>query len=275
MSDWQRFELKRPTWFDATTHLGLATEQCASALARYLAAVADVAEYEPAQDRTLGRNVDRYLVRDVMTRRVVFVAADATFPEILDMLARHRISAVPVVDDELKVVGVVSESDLLARVVTGGDSRARIGDGQAARVQARRDAREETARELMNSPVVTAGADASVVHAARVAAAARVRLLPVVGESGVLLGVLTRSDLLRLFRRDDKEIRAHLIDLFARRFGIDASAVEVEVCDGVVTLSGEVDGQPLITSLVDAARATTGVVAVEDLLAFRVDDLYR
>ncbi len=254
MSDWQRFEFTRRARSDASTDRGPATEQCASALALYLAAVA---EGESVPAGSLPWNVDQYLVRDVMTRRVVFVADDAPFQEIIDMLARHRIRAVPVVDDEMKVVGVLTQSDLLARVVTGEDSR------------------DATARELMNSPVVTVGADVSLVHAARVGAAARVRLLPVVGESGILLGILTRSDLLRLFRRDDKEIRAHIIDTFVGRFGIDESLVEVEVCDGVVTLSGEVEGQPLITSMVDAARATDGVVAVEDLLAFRVDDRYR
>ena len=278
MSDWERFEISREARARATTNAGPTSERYDSALARYLAAVADGGDHESSDDVAwrdeLRWNIENNLVGDVMTRRVVSVAEDATFKDIVDTLATHRISAAPVVDAEQKVIGVVSASDLLAKVVAGGDPRTHIGHGHAERAQTRRKAQAETARELMNSPAVTTRAETSVVHAARAAAMAKVRRLPVVDADGALVGIVTRSDLLRVFLRNDKEIRAHLIEMFAAQFCIDTSAVNVEVHDGVVDLAGELEGRLLVNALVDAVRATTGVVSVHDHLAYRIDDKY-
>jgi CBS-domain-containing membrane protein len=276
MSEWQRFEAAREAQAEVTRRTGPTSERYSSALARYVAAVGDIAEHESGHRGTLSEelrwNIEQNLVRDVMTRRVVCVSEDATFKEIVDLLARHRISAVPVVDAELRVVGVVSESDLLATVVAGGDPRARIGAGHSARVQARRKSRAETAGELMNSPAVTTSPDTSVVHAARAAAMAYVRRLPVVDANATLVGIVARSDLLRVFLRDDEKIRAHLVGVLADQYCI--GTVTVDVHDGVVTLRGQVERRHLITALVDAVRATAGVVGVHDNLTYRVDDRY-
>jgi CBS domain-containing protein len=276
MSEWQRFEAAHEAQAEVARRAGPTSDRYSSALARYVAAVGDVAEHEAGHGSPLSEelrwNIEQNLVRDVMTRRVVCVSEDATFKEIVDLLARHRISAVPVVDAELRVVGVVSESDLLANVVAGGDPRARIGTGHSARVQARRKSRAETAGELMNSPAVTTSPDISVVHAARAAAMAYVRRLPVVDANGTLVGIVARSDLLRVFLRDDEKIRAHLVEVLADQFCIDT--VTVDVHDGVVTLLGQVERRLLITALVEAVRATAGVVGVHDNLTYRVDDRY-
>jgi CBS domain-containing protein len=200
------------------------------------------------------------------------VHEDASFKEIVDTLARHRVSAVPVVDAEEKVLGVVSESDLLAKVVAGGDPRARIRGGHGTKALTRRKAHGEVARELMSAPAVTTRAEASVVHAARAAAMAHVRRLPVVDAAGVLVGMVTRSDLLRVFLRDDEELRTHIVAVFAGQFCIDTSAVEVAVHDGVVILTGQVDRRALVAPLLDSVRTTAGVVDLHDNLIYRVDD---
>jgi CBS domain-containing protein len=262
--------------FSADAHTGPTTERYNSALERYLKAVAGADEHaSPAGAAVHGElywNIGNNLVSDVMTRAVISVSADTPFKEVVDTLSRNRISAVPVINAERRVLGIVSESDLLAKVVTGGDPRVRVKGGRSTRAYMRRKSHAETAAELMSSPVVTVRPDASIVHTAQTAAREHVRRLPVIDASGVLVGIVTRSDLLRIFRRGDEEIRAHLVDVVARQFCLDPAAVQLSVHDGVVTLSGEVERRLLIAPLLDAVRATAGVVGVHDELSYRVDD---
>jgi CBS domain-containing protein len=276
VSDRERFEATRESGAAAATHAGPTAERHQSALSRYLGAVGNLPEHEPRSDETLHDehrwNLENNLVRDVMTHDVICVTGDTPFKDIVDTLSRHRVSAVPVVDADQKVLGVVSESDLLAKVVTGGDPRARIQGGHSTRAQTRRKSHGEVAGELMSAPAVTVHGESSVVHAARVAAMARVRRLPVVDAHGSLVGIVTRSDLLRVFLRNDDEICTHIMAMFDSQFCIDTTAVDIAVHDGVVTLTGEVERRLVITPLVDAVRATAGVVGVHDNLTYRFDD---
>jgi CBS domain-containing protein len=278
MSDRESFDTSREAIAAAAAHTGATAERYESALARYLAAVGSPRAPEPRHDNSsrdeVYWNLENNLVRDVMTREVVSVTEDASFKQIVDTLSKHRVSAVPVVDAEEKVLGVVSESDLLAKVVSGGDPRARIRGGHSVNVHARRKSHGEVARELMSSPAVTIRAESSVVHAARAAAIAHVRRLPVVDAHGILVGIVTRSDLLRVFLRDDEAIHAHLEDMFAAQFCIDTSAVDITVHDGLVTLTGQVERPTLVAPLLDAVRSTAGVVGVHDNLTYRHDDTF-
>ena len=276
VSDRERFEAAQESGAAAATHTGQTAERHQSALRRYLGAVGNIPEYQPRSDETLRDeywwNLENNLVRDVMTHDVICVTEDTPFKDIVDTLSKHRVSAVPVVDADQKVLGVVSESDLLAKVLTGGDPRARIQGGPSTRVQTRRKSHGEIARELMSAPAVTIHGESSVVHAARVAAMARVRRLPVVDTHGGLVGIVTRSDLLRVFLRNDDEICTHVVAMFDSQFCIDTTLLDIAVNDGVVTLTGEVERRLLITPLVDAVRATAGVVGVHDNLTYRFDD---
>jgi CBS-domain-containing membrane protein len=136
--------------------------------------------------------------------------------------------------------------------------------GERTEPHPRRKADAETARDLMTAPVVTTGPDARVAHAARVAALQHVRRLPVVDSADKLVGIVTRSDLLRVFLRDDEAIRQHVVSLIRRQLFIDTSTIDVTVADGVVTLRGQLDSQAMFEPLVDTIRDTTGVVAVHD-----------
>lgn len=263
---------------DGNPRFGRAADRFQSALERYLAAVARDNEAPAPSGGVPDRgelywNIENNLVRDVMTRSVVSVGEETPFKEIVDVLATHRISAVPVVDAAGTVVGIVSESDLLAKVVADGGRGRPIREGHASRRGARRKAQAETAGELMSSPVVTVREDASVVHAARKAALEHVRRLPVVDSGGALVGIATRSDLLRVFLRGDEEIRTHLLEqVLAHQLLLDVSAIEVTVRAGIVTLTGQVERRIVIAPLLDAVRATAGVVAVRDQLTYRIDD---
>lgn len=281
MSERERFDTTKEALRQAPTRHGPTAERHHSALGRYMAAVAGTQPPGSDQSAASGEqplleelywNVENNLVSDVMTRDVVSVGEDTPFKDIVATLAEHRVSAVPVVDAANKVLGVVSESDLLAKVVTGGQPRAHIRGGRSTRVQTRRKSQAETARELMRSPAVTTRPEVSVVTAARAAAMAHVRRLPVIDHDGTLVGIVTRSDLLRVFLRDDEAVRQHLEQLFASQWCIDTSAVDIAVHDGVVTLTGEVERRTLIKPLDDAIRRTAGVVAVHNELTYRHDD---
>ena len=277
MSDHEKHTTTHSATTAAIAHAGPSAERYESALERYLAAVRNADERRSAEAAVahgdLYWHIENNVVADVMTRNVISVGEDAPFKEVVDTLVRNRISAVPVVDTDERVVGLVSESDLLAKVVTGGDPRARVKGSRSVRAETRRKARAETAGELMSAPAVTTRSNVPIVQAARAAALAHVRRLPVVDEYGALVGIVTRSDLLRVFRRGDSEIRVHIVeDILARQFCLDPSAIEVTVHDSVVTLAGRVERRLLIAPLLDAVRATAGVVGVHDQLTYRIDD---
>jgi CBS domain-containing protein len=136
-------------------------------------------------------------VRDVMTTTVVAVRERASYKEIVDDLVAYGVSAMPVLDAGNWVVGVVSEADLLPKAELAGDHlQARLFERRRRRT-ARKNG--DTARELMTSPAITIGPDASIAEAARLMEAERVKRLPVVNAQGRLVGIVARRDLLRTY----------------------------------------------------------------------------
>ncbi|MFI8228779.1 CBS domain-containing protein [Streptomyces sp. NPDC085900] len=205
-------------------------------------------------------------VRDVMRRSVAGVSRDAPFLDVARMLARRQTGAVPVVDETQRVIGVIAESDLLARAasITAGDH-----PGAFARMLRRhpRDAGAGvTAGMLMSAPALTVHSWTPVVEAARIASRSRIRQLFVTDHKGHLVGVVSRSELLHAMVRDDAAIRAEVLHRVVRdELGIDPAQVDVEVHDGTVTLSGSLDAGR-IPKLVAEVERIVDVVAVVDHL---------
>jgi CBS domain-containing protein len=222
------------------------------------------------------------IVSELMTTEVVRVRQDAAFTEIAKLLAEHDITAVPVVDDDDRPVGVVSEADLLrkeaGRLDAAGswpalDDRAGRLPGLDPRHAARDKAEATTAGGLMTSPAVTARPEWTAVEAARAMEQGRVKRLPVVNGSGRLIGVVSRADLLRVFLRGDRAIREEITgDVLVRTLGIPPTAVTVHVVEGRVTLRGTVERRSTIPVVVRLCRSVDGVVEVSDHLDHRVDD---
>jgi CBS domain-containing protein len=212
-------------------------------------------------------------VCDVMTRQVVAVRERAGYQEIVEALAVHRVSAVPVLDAAYRVIGVVSEADLLAKIQFAEDSApARLFEGRRRRT-ARTKASGDTAVELMSSPAVTIDPDASLVEAARLMEGERVKRLPVVHDDGRLAGIVARSDLLRGHLRPDAAIgRDVTVEVLGTTLGIGAPRVRVKVANGVVTLAGAVDRRSTAQIAVRLTRSVTGVVDVLDELTYDHDD---
>ncbi|WP_354638306.1 CBS domain-containing protein [Kitasatospora camelliae] len=212
-------------------------------------------------------------VYQVMTRDVVRVAPGTGFREIATLLHEYDISAVPVVDPDERPLGVVSEADLL-RVQAAQEDPSRLSPPPPA---AAADA--ATARGLMTSPAVCTTPEASVVEAARLMGRHHLKHLPVVDGSGHLTGMVSRSDLLRVFLRGDREIRTEIVeDVLGRTAGVSPAAVGVEVDQGVVTLSGILEPPYLAKVVLRLCRAVDGVVSVVDRMnerARRLDPPHR
>jgi CBS domain-containing protein len=215
----------------------------------------------------------RRRVRDVMTREVVTINEDTPFKEITQLLADCRISAVPVLDPDGRVVGMVSEADLLRKEeYPEGPPGARLLEGRHRRAT-RAKATGNTAVELMTAPPITVGPDASLPEAARLLHRHQIKRLPVLDPAGPLVGIVSRADLLKVFLRSDDQIAQEVRQQVLRRaLWVDPDTVGVEVGDGVVTLTGQLERRSLIPIAVRLVHGVDGVVEVVDRLGFEFDD---
>ncbi|MGW7210793.1 CBS domain-containing protein [Streptomyces sp. NPDC054837] len=217
-------------------------------------------------------------VGSVMTTEVVRARYGTPFKEVARMLADHRISGLPVVDEDESVIGVISETDLLARQAeTSAPYRPkhRFRLSHLTRGSRRRavKARARTAGQLMTEPPVTVRADDTIVEAARTMAQNRVERLPVLDEASRLVGIVSRRDLLQVFLRPDREIRTDVLqEVLERALWLPPRTIDVSVVEGVVTLDGHTERRSEAEIAVSMTRQIDGVVAVVDKLAYRLDD---
>jgi CBS domain-containing protein len=213
-------------------------------------------------------------VRDVMTRTVTTVGPDTPYREIVDVVTAGRVGAVPVVDGDRRVVGIVSEADLLHKVELTGRPQRRVVEGRR-RAAARTKAAAVIARDLMTARPVTATATMSVVSAARAMDREGVKRLPVVDNNGRLVGIVTRSDLLKVHRRTDAAIRSEVVhEVLERVLAVEEGVVRVSVNDGVVRLVGQLDRRSAAETAGTLAARIDGVVEVVNRLGYDYDDSF-
>ncbi|WP_330347120.1 CBS domain-containing protein [Streptomyces sp. NBC_00582] len=192
------------------------------------------------------------IVGEVMTFDVVEARPETSFKDVVRLLDRHRISGLPVVDDDDKVVGVISETDLIRRQASRPVSRA------------------VTARELMSTPAITVHPEQRIADAARLMERRGVERLPVVDEEDRLIGIATRRDLLRVFLRTDDEIgRDVREEVLTRALGRSADGVTVSVRDGVVTLAGSPEHGGDLPLAIRLTYRVDGVVGVVNRLVLQ------
>jgi CBS domain-containing protein len=199
-------------------------------------------------------------VNSVMTTEVVHVRPDTPFKECVDMIRVHRVGALPVLDLSGRLLGILSESDLLRKEEhsTGPAGRRAIA---------------RTAADAMTSDLITAPPEATLAEAARLMHASSIRHLPITDASGRLLGIVSRADLLKVFLRSDESIRRETVEvLLPRAFGIPIGGLEIEVRDGVVRIGGEVETSSTAQLIVAFIERVEGVVGVEDKIVHRLND---
>ncbi|MET7690333.1 CBS domain-containing protein [Streptomyces sp. NPDC005483] len=203
-----------------------------------------------------------HLVSDVMTRTVVALGPRATFKDIVKTMQHWKVGAMPVLEGGSQVIGVVSEADLLPK------EEFRDGDPdrytQLRRLADLVKAGAVTAEELMTAPPLTVPAHASLGQAARIMALHKVKRLPVVDDEGGLQGIVSRSDLLKVFLRDDEDIADEVRrEIVAPLFPAPLLPIRVEVHDGLVTLTGRIADTGLVPLTTRLVRAVEGVVDVD------------
>jgi CBS-domain-containing membrane protein len=211
-------------------------------------------------------------VSDVMSAPVVSVRAATSFKEMVRLLHHHQVNALPVVDPAGRLLGIVSETDLALKQEEQRPSHRVPFVPDAARPQ-RSKASGTTAADFMSRPVVTALPGLSLSGAARLLHQRDVRHLPVVDAEGRLVGIVTRRDLLSVFLHADVDLHQEISKaVLHRRFNLPAGAVQVEVREGVVTLSGRVPWGSTAGEIVEWVSALDGVVGVVDRLSWLHDD---
>jgi len=204
-------------------------------------------------------------VRDVMTTSVIAVRGDTPFKEMAAMLGSSRVSGFPVIDQAGKVIGVVSETDMLIKEADRASHPELFAGLRRSRDLVK--AAGVTAAELMTSPPVTIGPDEPVQHAALLMYDRAVERLPVVDEAGHLVGIVSQVDVLSIFSRPDEEIRREVTDRVIRPgLQMHPERLRLSVRDGIVTLSGRPETDQAGQDIIEAVWHIEGVVAVRDEL---------
>jgi CBS domain-containing protein len=188
-----------------------------------------------------------WTVANVMTKDPVTVGRTTSFKALANLMRIHQLSAVPVIDCDCGIVGIVSESDLLAK-----EARPARGRAKAMR-----------AAELMTSDPITTEAGATLASAASLMFQHHVRVLPVVDASRRLVGIITRAQVLKVFLRSDESIRKDVVRSLDDAPSIDHSSSEIEVMDGVVNLYGVTEMESLAEQIVRRVMAVPGVVGIK------------
>jgi CBS domain-containing protein len=212
-------------------------------------------------------------IQAVMTTKVITATPATPFRELVELLEHNRISALPVIDQQRRVVGIVSEADLLIKQAYP------HGDRDAGTLQALRHphqfgkAEATSASQVMTSKVVTVPVGTPVAAAARLMIRLGIKRLPVVDDQGRLAGIATRADLLKAFLRPDPAVAWEIEhSVLEGRFGQAAAGVQVVVRDGMVGLTGGLKRRSQVNALVRAVQAVEGVAGVNAQLTWETED---
>lgn len=209
-------------------------------------------------------------VRTVMTPSVATVSRDTPFKALAAIMEEHGVNALPVLDAEGRLAGIVSETDLMRKEEYEDEPAARrppLSHHHHAQ------ANGLTAGDVMSAPAITIAAEASVVAAARAFDRRRVSHLVVTEADRTLAGIVTPRDLLKVYLRSDADIRAEILNqVIAGYLGCEPERAHVTVTDGIVTLGGEVERKSMVPLAARLARSVDGVVDVVNHLAYAIDD---
>ena len=211
-------------------------------------------------------------IGELMTRDPIAVGPETPLKDVAAILLEHGISGVPVIGERLEVLGVVSEADIIAKEV-GPDPRDRrlIAWLLGGRYVDRQKVEARTAAEAMESPAITVGAGETVAEAARLMTGLGIKRLPVVDE-GTLMGIVTRTDLVRAFTRCDEEVEREIREMLLETLWLDEPGLKLRVERGEVRLAGEMRRRSDAELLARLTQRVPGVVRVHSTLRWDWDD---
>ncbi|MBV9199637.1 MAG: CBS domain-containing protein [Alphaproteobacteria bacterium] len=218
---------------------------------------------------------------DVMTRSVLTVGPETSVAQAIRMMLDNNISGLPVLAPDRKVVGILTEGDLLRRGETGTERhRPRwleilMGPGRAAGEYVRTHGRK--VEDIMSTDVVSVSADTPLEEVVGLMERRRIKRVPVV-DGEALLGIVSRADLLRSLlgildaqhaeTRSDDEILERIEAELAKAAWVPRDGLSISVKDGVVDLNGVILDEKEREALRVAAENVPGVKAVEDHLVW-------
>lgn len=212
-------------------------------------------------------------VENLMTREVAAVMPEASLKGAAAVLAQRHVSGLPVIDGNRVVVGVLSESDIVYREAGGSDSARFVQSLTLPKDKPDRKAEATTVREAMSSPAITIDSKQPIDKAVRTMVNKGVRRLPVIDADGHLVGIVTEADLVRAFIRSDDELAREIRDdVIARRLWLDPASIDVDVHDGEVELSGQVETRADAQLVPGLVEQVPGVMRVLSKLSWREDE---
>jgi CBS domain-containing protein len=212
---------------------------------------------------------------DIMVKDVVTAGPEASVKELAAIMLERRISGMPVVDGGGRLLGIVSEGDLIRRPEIDTDRvklgwlRLLLSDEARARDFVKSHGRK--AREVMTQPAISVAADAPLAEVVRLMERHRIKRLPVV-DKGKLVGLVTRTDLLRAVvarqaaapvERSDEDLRQRIVLMLRGEDWASSAVVHVQVESGVAQLWGTVESQDQREALLLAVRGVPGVKDVQ------------
>jgi CBS domain-containing protein len=206
-------------------------------------------------------------VGDIMTTDLVTVTPDTSLKEVAERLVRSEVSSLPVLNDQHRLIGIVTEADLISKEAYGGYRRRALAlfvdalSGREHRWVTK--AAGSTAGDVMTRVLVTCQPGDDVRSAARRMLEHHVKRLPVVA-GNKFLGIVSRQDILRTFDRSDDSIRIDVEDVLRGPNRPDDSHVHCSVNEGVVRLSGDVRyawDKPIVVGMVRAVEGVLDVIS--------------
>jgi CBS-domain-containing membrane protein len=214
--------------------------------------------------------------KDVMTVNVISVAEDTPVHEIVRLLLKYRIGAVPVVDGARQVVGIVSEGDLLRSEGASAQRPRWLEALFGGRSAAYEKAHGRTAGAVMTRNVFTVTEDTPLNEIAELLERQHIKRVPVLGD-GRLAGIVSRANLLHgladtiVSRHEpgaatDRRLRDEVVKILLENQKLDDALVNVTVTDGKVRLWGMVQDSDQAAAAETAARSVAGVTSVENNL---------
>jgi CBS-domain-containing membrane protein len=212
-----------------------------------------------------------HTVSSVMTSPVVTVTPETTFKDAVKVLRRKRVSGLPVVDRNGQLVGIVTEADLLNKVERR-EPESYVLESKRHRTDRAHAAAMDVA-SAMTRDVVSVRPDFPIALAAREMHTRGIKRLPVVDESGKVVGIVSRGDLLTVFLRTDREVRAEVkrvLDEAGAKHG--GQGLKVRVTSGVVELAGSFEERSRCDALVRTVTAVDGVIGVRSNITYNIDD---
>ncbi len=218
------------------------------------------------------------VAREIMTSPVITVGPDAPFRDIVATMLEHKISGVPVVDGYGRLLGIVTEADLLLKEEEPQPRPALIPwHGSSLRrervVDRHRKATGMTAGELMTENMVTATEETTVHALAHLMLSRDINRIPIV-RNGYLVGIVSRADILKVFARNDEALVSAVRETLAKDLWTDPGTLTIACRNGVVTIAGEVDRRTDRDLVIKGVTAIDGVVGLNiDGLVYRIDDL--